>query len=203
MKDVAVGAAVRVAREIARDLPADLVYHDAFHTFEVVVPAARRLAVEEKLDARVRELVTLGAAFHDLGMLEAYHGHENVSARIARTELGRLGFEEDEIAAVEGMIRATRLPQRPRNAAERVVADADLDVLGRPDFLEINRRLRDELARRGTPLSDVEWYGRQCEFLRGHRYFTDAARRWRGPRKGVNLAQLEALLAEAEARETT
>jgi predicted metal-dependent HD superfamily phosphohydrolase len=132
-------------------------------------------------------------------MLEAYQGHEAVSARIARTELVRLGFDEDEIRAVEGMIMATRMPQHPRNAAERVVADADLDVLGRPDFLAINRRLRDELERREGPITDPGWYGRQAAFLRRHRYFTSTARRRRGPRKGVNLAQLEALLAEAEA----
>ncbi len=192
-----VAEACRVAHERLTALPPAFHYHDVTHTFRVVLPAARRYARAERLDEREQGLAVVAAAMHDVGFVETYQGHEAAGARLAERTLGEMGVDPEEIAAVTGMILATRLPQRPHNALERIVADADLDVLGRTDFLQLNGLLREELALRGQALSDAEWFGRQVEFLLQHRYFTDSARRARGARKAVNLARLEQLLRRA------
>jgi uncharacterized protein len=194
--------AVRYAREAADRLPAWLSYHDRAHTFAVVVPTARRLAIEERLDAGTRSLVMVAACYHDLGFLEAYEGHEVVSQRMAAEALPRFGFTPAEVEAVMGMIEATRLPQRPRTPAERVLADADLVVLGRRDFLSFDRRLRREREQHAGPIGDIEWYAAQLAFLAAHRYFTRTARRMRERRKQLNLVQLRALMERAERSET-
>ena len=194
--------AVRYAREAADRLPAWLTYHDRAHTFAVVLPAARRLSIDEGLDADTRTLVTLAACYHDLGFLEAYEGHEAVSARIAAEVLPGFGYCDAEVEAVVGMIAATRLPQRPRTHAERVLADADLVVIGRRDFLRFDRALRQEVERHAGPMCDIEWYGAQLAFLEGHRYFTRTAKRMRDRRKASNRIQLRALLERAERSET-
>lgn len=194
--------AVRYAREATDRLPAWLSYHDRAHTFAVVVPTARRLAIEERLDAGTRSLIMVAACYHDLGFLEAYAGHEAVSQRIAAEALPRFGFTSADVDAVVGMIAATRLPQRPRSLAERVLADADLVVLGRRDFLSFDRRLRRETERQLGPIGDIEWYGAQFAFLAAHRYFTPTARRMRERRKQLNLVQLRALMERAERSET-
>jgi hypothetical protein len=41
------------------------------------------------------------------------------------------------------------------------LADADLDVCGRDDFLMLNRCLRVELTASGSTISDREWYSNQ------------------------------------------
>lgn len=189
--------ALRHARTSAARLPAWLGYHDRAHTFSVVVPAARRLALEEGVDRATLVLVTVAACFHDLGFLEAYEGHEDVSRRMACETLPRFGFVPAQVDAVAGMIEATRLPQRPRTLAERVVADADLVVLGRHDFLTFNRRLRAEVERHRGPMSDAAWYEAQLTFLESHRYFTRTAQRMLGPREELNRVQLRALFASA------
>ncbi|MFO7545908.1 MAG: HD domain-containing protein [Trueperaceae bacterium] len=190
--------AVRYAREAADRLPTSLCYHDRAHTFDVVVPAARRLAIEERLDAGTRALVMVAACYHDLGFVEAYEGHEEVSQRLAAEALPRFGFRGAEVDAVVGMIAATRLPQSPRTLAERVLADADLIVLGRRDFLSFDRLLRREAERRAGPIGDIEWYGAQLAFLAAHRYFTPTARRMRERRKQLNRVQLGALMERAQ-----
>lgn len=187
-----VSGAIEAARALLGALPAELVYHDADHTFAVVLPAAERYAEAEGLDDVTRALVSVAAAFHDTGMLDTYRHHEEVSARFAESAMRSLGFGDEEIARVRGMILATHLPQAPRDPAECVLADADLDILGRADFLDVNRRLREELARMGTTFSDAEWYTQQAAFLRDHSYFTDSAKAMRDEGKRANLARLEA-----------
>jgi uncharacterized protein len=96
------------------------------------------------------------------------------------------------------MIMATRLPQTPHTLLECILADADLDVCGRDDFLALNRCLRAELAATGNVTSDREWYSEQLSFLRAHRYWTAAARYGRDQVKRANIAALERLLLAAE-----
>ena len=91
---------------------------------------------------------------------------------------------------------ATRLPQTPRTLLEKILADADLDVLGRADFLEWNAALRAELAAVGSVQSDSQWYQSQIQFVRHHDYQTPAARALRQAGKEANIVALTHL-AEA------
>ena len=69
--------------------------------------------------------------------------------------------------------------------------DADLDALGRTDFLSRNEALRQEWMNYGreTPLD--QWYEGQLAFLKNHNYFTPAARMLRNEMKKKNIAILE------------
>jgi uncharacterized protein len=83
------------------------------------------------------------------------------------------------------------LPQTPYNLLEEIMADADLDVLGREDYFVRNELLRREIAAYGRTVSDEEWRLEQIEFLKGHVYFTDAAKKLRQPGKERNIAEVE------------
>ena len=89
------------------------------------------------------------------------------------------------------------MPQTPHTPLECILADADLDVCGRDDFLERNRCLRAELEVAGSVASDREWYSAQISFLRAHHYWTAAAPSARDQVKHANIAALERLLAES------
>ena len=80
------------------------------------------------------------------------------------------------------------------------MADADLDMLGRDDYMVLNLTLRDEMAARGMPSSDEEWYSSQLRFLRSHRYFTASARALRDAGKQRNIEALLARIEECRAR---
>jgi uncharacterized protein len=193
LPDLARACAYALSR-LERELPPALCYHSVAHTRDDVVIAVERLATAEGVTGEALLLLRTAAYFHDLGFVEVREQHEARGARIAAAALPGFGYQPEQIALVEGMIMATRLPQMPGTPLERILADADLDVFGRDDFLAVNGYLRAELAIAGSIVSDSEWYSGQISFLRAHRYWTTSARALRDDKKRENIAALEQLL---------
>lgn len=186
------GAVAHALFRLYTELPPHLVYHGVEHTEQGVLPATQHLARMMGLGGRERMLLAVAAAYHDLGFIEIVDGHETLSVAIARAALPGFGFSAADIASISGLILATRLPQSPKNVLEQLMADADLDVLGRADFPRRSEALRLETANLGADFDDAAWACRQLDFLRSHRYFTAAALALRGPGKAANIAWLEA-----------
>jgi uncharacterized protein len=189
-------AADYVRDRLRRDLPQGLCYHGYGHTAEDVVPAARRLAAAQHLDGEDVHLLLTAAWFHDLGFIETRAGHEAVSIRMASEVLPGFGYSAQQVQAVCNIIGATIMPQSPTTLPGQLLADADLDVLGREDFFTRNQDLRDELAFFGAPSTDEEWCLRQLAFLEGHTYFTEVARALRDAGKARNAAVVKRKLRE-------
>ncbi|HMA36720.1 MAG TPA: phosphohydrolase [Chloroflexia bacterium] len=181
---------------LTRELAPVLVYHSLLHTRDEVVPAVERLAALEGVAGRELALLRTAAYYHDLGFIEQAVNHELISIRMATEMLPAFGFTPAQVAHVGEMILATRLPQSPRDHLGAILADADLDLLGRPDFMARNHDLRTELAAFGNTVADEHWYRAQFQFLAGHRYFTPAAQRLRDAQKARNLALLAGLIAQ-------
>jgi uncharacterized protein len=161
---------------LQRELPPQLFYHGIAHTRDDVVPAARRLAELEQVDGEDLLLLTTAALYHDLGFIEQYEDNEVISVRIAAESLPDFGYRPAQVDVVSRIIMATRLPQTPQTLPEEIMADADLDVLGRDDFWTKNAALRAELTAFGKQTSDEAWYRSQLRMLQTHRYFTASAR---------------------------
>ena len=193
------GAIEHALRRLERELAPELIYHSAYHTRDDVLPAVERLAALEHISDEPLALLRTAAAFHDIGFIEQVLDHEMIGIRMAAEALPRFGFSAAQIRQIGGMIRATKLPQTPETLLEQIVADADLDVLGRDDFMRRNADLRAELAARGRHATDVEWFGGQLRFLQSHTYFTEAAKRTRAATKQRNLELLAERLNQAAA----
>lgn len=178
------------ARTCLAELAPIFTYHNYAHTCEDVVPAVVYLAERERITAHDSELVRTAAFFHDLGFIEGSRDHEAASARMAQLILPQFGFPRVEIEAIAGMILATRLPQQPQTHLQTILADADLDVLGRDDFPQRNAALHAEVVALGSLLTDQQWYCGQLRFLAAHHYFTASARHRREAQKQLNLAYL-------------
>jgi DNA-binding response OmpR family regulator/predicted metal-dependent HD superfamily phosphohydrolase len=191
------GAREAALARLEKELPPELCYHSLWHTLEDVLPAAQRLAALAGLGQEETNLVETAAAYHDIGFTVQRQEHERVGTEIAGQMLPGFGFTPAQIAAIQGMIMATQLPQSPRTIMEEILADADLDVLGREDFEPRNRALREELAASGIRLSDERWYSSQLQMLQNHHYWTAAARSLRGDGKQKNIEQVKRLLAQA------
>lgn len=172
-----------VGRKLNYELPADLVYHRLWHTEEVVA-AARELARYYEVPEQERRLLLAAAWCHDLGYIDCTKGHEERSVEMSRALLMPLGASEGELDFVAGCIRATRLPQRPRNLCEQILCDADLSHLGKEGFLEKNDLFRQELEQlAGHSIPQQEWVNTNISFLQDHHYFTDYARLHWAPQK--------------------
>jgi len=155
---------------LEHELSPELCYHSVTHTRDDVVVAVECLAAQEVVAGETLLLLRTAAYFHDLGFVEQREEHEAIGARMATEVLPRFGYRPDQIALIKGMILATRLPQTPHTHLECILADADLDVCGRNDFLALNSCLHAELAAAGSAASDREWYSGQISFLRAHHY---------------------------------
>lgn len=190
-------AAERCALDLLqRELAPDLFYHCAAHTRDDVLPAVEYLARAVGLDVEGRALLRLAALYHDVGYVERYFRNEAVGARIAGQTLVACDLRRPQVNTVRRLIMATQLPQTPRDLLEAMICDADLDSLGREDFLRTSHALRRELAAHGTEIPLKTWYERQLGFLEQHVYFTQAARALRQEGKRRNINRLRTRIAK-------
>jgi uncharacterized protein len=181
---------------LASELPLAACYHSIRHTRDDVLPAVARLIAAEGVSG-ISELCLLTAAcYHDIGYIFQFNDHETRGVQIAAEVLPRFGYSPEQVDLVSSLIMATQWPVHPRTLLEEIIIDADLDSLGREDFLTTSLNLREELAAlTGTTFTDGEWYRHQLQFLQAHRYFTASATALRGPTKQRNKALLARLLA--------
>jgi uncharacterized protein len=181
-----------------RELSPNLLYHGISHTRDDVVLAAERLADMEGIQGDSLSLLYTAAWFHDLGFIEGPQNHELSSARIAREVLPGFDYNDEQVKMIQQAILATRLPQSPQNLLEQILADADLDALGRDDFMLLNSNLRRELSLYGKEFSDREWYTSQIEFMESHTYFTASARELRQAGQSKNIEELKKRLEKSD-----
>jgi len=187
-----------VIQRLEQELSPNLHYHGIAHTQDDVVPAVETLATMEEITGESFFLLLTAAWFHDLGFVDQALYHELISVRYAAEVLPSFGYTAEQIEIIRWIIYATILPQTPQTHLERIMADADLDVLGRDDFLLSNGNLRRELAFAGKDYSDAEWYAGQIKFIEGHTYFTTSAGILRNAGQTKNIAELKKKLAEIE-----
>ena len=105
--------------------------------------------------------------------------------------LPKFGYTHSQVDAVCEMVRATKVPQQPRNKLSRILCDADLDYLGRPDFFRIGATLFTEFKHYEVVKTEREWNELQVRFLSKHRYFTAHSKRVRQPVKQLHLAAVK------------
>jgi hypothetical protein len=180
-----------ILARLEKELDPRLTYHSVFHTFDVLESAIRLAEMEKRTPEDILLLKT-ACLFHDTGMLVTYRGHEEASIEICRQTLPEFDYQLKDIELIAGMIMTTKLPQCASNSLDKILCDADLDYLGRPDFFMIAHRLKyewDVLDIHPTTLQ--EWYQIQRSFLTAHRYFTVSARQLRQKSKLENLRQIE------------
>jgi len=172
-------------------LPSYLIYHDYFHTQDVV-NAAMALAKEEGV-TNENDLLLLktAALFHDCGYVNTYENHEEEGCRIVKDALPGLGFTKEQIGIICNMIMKTKLPSNPDTLLEKILCDADLDYLGRDDFKELGDKLYKEffgLKKISTP---QQWDEMKVRFLQSHHYRTQSAINKRAKKKEENLEALK------------
>ncbi|HEY8928645.1 MAG TPA: HD domain-containing protein [Mucilaginibacter sp.] len=179
-----------IIKKLTDGLPTHLSYHNVSHTLDVY-EAAKRLGAGEGLTDDEITLLLTAAYYHDSGFLIKMNGHEEESCRIARETLPAFDYTEEQIDAICVMIMATRLPQSPQNHLSQILADADLDYLGRDDFFEIGDKLFRELSFYGDDMGRAEWDRKQIAFLENHQYFTKTAINLRQAKKDANLGRIK------------
>jgi adenylate cyclase len=180
---------------LEKDLPADLYYHNLKHTVDVVTEVELIGWAEGISDENILLLKT-AALFHDIGHTVSYDDHEYYSAEIAKQILPKFNYTPEEIDAICEVIQSTKLPPKPKNILEEIICDADLDYLGRIDFIPVSNTLFEELHVRNKINSLNEWNKLQIKFISSHQYFTNTARKLREVNKQIQIERIKSLLIE-------
>ncbi len=167
-----------------------LSYHSINHTLDVV-KQAERIAVDEAIvNERELYLLKIAALYHDSGFLKTYNGHEEISCSFFLSDAANLHINKNEIQLVQELIMVTKISNKPQTLLEKILRDADLDYLGRPDFFEIAESLRKELMAYNLIANDREWEITQLAFLKDQHYFTKSSQILREPVKKANYHSL-------------
>jgi uncharacterized protein len=181
--------------KLQQNLSPTLTYHGFHHTLDVVDASIKIAESEGIKDEESLVLLETAALFHDIGFITTYKGHEEEGCRIAMLTLPKFDFSDEQIKDICGMIMATKIPQKPQNILEKIIADADLDYLGREDFEPISASLFYELREREM-ITDLEsWNKIQVSFLTNHHYWTATANLWRNEEKNKRLSELKTIVS--------
>jgi len=157
------------------DLPPNLYYHDLNHTMSVR-QTALILGEHYDIGASNLEAMELAALLHDTGYVEAYVGHEAVSAKLAESFLSNHNYPTERITLVKELIDATKLVYEPKNLLQRIIKDSDLNNLGQKKYMKTIANLRHETKIfLGTNYTDAEFMEMNLRFMDGHSYFTEKA----------------------------
>ncbi len=172
------------------DLPDQLSYHNLAHTLDVL-EQVQVIAEHEKLtDTDQLDLLSTAALLHDTGFLHVYREHEDRGCKMADTILPGFGYSKTEIAYINTLIMATRIPQTPLDKLGEMLCDADLDYLGRDDFQPISETLKQEWLAFGIIKSHDEWMQKQVGFFKLHHYFTSYSNKVRKPVKDKHFREI-------------
>jgi uncharacterized protein len=180
------GAKQFILQKQEAGLPKHLTYHSIHHIKDVYDAVCRHLEAA-KIMGDDAILLQTAALFHDSGFMVQAQGHEEISCGFAQQYLPGFGYSQSQVDAICGMIRATKIPQTPQTPLEEILADADLDYLGRDDFEAISNNLFEELKHRGAVDNETAWNQMQVRFFESHHYFTPQAKAWREAKKQDNL----------------
>ena len=175
---------------LTKKLAKNLYYHGPHHT-EDVLNTVEKIAIIEKVSPEEFVLLRAAALFHDFGYIDKYLDNEEIGADYAREILPNYGFNSSQVTKVCELIMATRVPQNPNNHLEKIICDAELDYLGRDDFISISKNFYEELKEYNLVKSKNEWDLIQIKFLQSHNYCTEYSINMRSSLKKKNLEEIK------------
>jgi predicted metal-dependent HD superfamily phosphohydrolase len=182
-----VASAEKYVMRLLRDgLTKDHIFHNLQHAL-AVRSAALDIGHQLAFSEEDMEVLELAALFHDVGFVEAYEGHEQVSKRLAREFLQEHEYDPAKTKQVLNCINATIPGKQPENKFEEVIKDADLMGLGMDNYPVALAALRHEWeVFQNKAFTDVEWFELNDKFVGSHEYFTEVARNLYGEKKEQN-----------------
>ena len=157
--------------KLEKELPKSLTYHNIHHTKEVL-HNVRLLSKEEKIEGDDLIILLTAALFHDVGFIQVYMGHEEVSCEYAKKILPDFDYKDYQIEEICELIMTTKIPQRATTIQEKILCDADLLYIGTNQYFSHAKRLYKELHNLVIIKNYNEWIDYQVKFIKSHEYYT-------------------------------
>lgn len=181
----------KIIEQLKEKLPNYLSYHSMDHIIDVANVCNDYIEYYD-IPEEMAKLLRIAAICHDYGYIESSIDHEERSIVAIKPFLSPI-LNSKEVEIVNGMIRATKVPQEPKTFYEEILADADLDYLGRKDYDEISAKLFNEYLHFDIVSNKIQWLDLQIWFLENHKFHTDFAKKNRQKLKFENIKELKSL----------
>ncbi len=180
--------------KLEKSLPEYLYYHNVKHTIDVITQV-ELIGWGEGVTDKDLLLLKTAALFHDMGQIHGAQNHEERSCEYVREFLPGYNYTDEEIDQINDIILATKLPPSPKTLLQKIICDADLDYLGRSDFIPVSDTLFRELKEQNIVTSLNEWNKLQVKFLSNHAYFTDTAKSLREVNKKDQIDRIMKIIS--------
>ena len=175
--------------KLESELSEKLTYHGVNHS-KYVLLSCEKYIKRMNIPPEEAYLLRTAAIMHDTGYIWTFDNHEAESINFARKILPGWNYTDSEIDRIASMIAATRIPQKPSNILEQIIADSDLDYLGTSSYYKIGNKLYQELLAFNKITTENEWDQLQVNFLQKHRFHTPFAIKYREPVKQKYLNEI-------------
>lgn len=175
--------------KLEAELSEKLTYHGLNHT-KYVLLSCEQYIKRMRVTSGEAYLLRTAAILHDTGYIWTFDDHEAESIIYARKILPEWNYSHAEIERIAALIEATKIPQKPSNIVEQIIADSDLDYLGTSSYYKIGNKLYKELLAYNKITSEEQWARLQVKFLQNHRFHTPYAIKHREPVKQKHLNEI-------------
>ena len=181
--------------KLERELPEHLYYHNLKHTIDVTIQV-EIIGTGEGVSNEELLLLKTAALFHDLGHTIESLNHEYHGTVLVREILPSYYYSQEQIDIICDIIMATKLPPQPKTLLEKIICDADLDYLGRADFIPVSDTLFKELKAQNIITNIDDWNKMQVKFISSHQYFTKTANLFREVNKQKQIDRIKHLIPD-------
>ncbi len=168
----------KVYEDILNELPESLHFHKAEYT-KRVFNQSFLLCRSEEVEEEDRLLVRTAALMLFTGLTQSYNNFENRSSVISREILPGFQYSEIQIDQICNLILSAKMPFNPKNRLERIMIDAKMEYIGRPDYTTAIKQLFQEVKEAGAKINGQQFKKNQLELLYNFEFFTLAGQRLR------------------------
>ena len=165
-------------QRLENELPEDLFFHNVQHTAHVY-SQVEILGRGEKVGEEDLLMLRSAALLHDIGYIDKFDDHEERSVELTKEILPLYRYSEEQTERICKLILATKLPPEPGDLLEQIMIDANLDHLGRVDFLIQSDKLYQEYRMHNKIKTKKDWNKHQINFLKKYDFHTGIAKKLR------------------------
>lgn len=183
----------KVLQVMREELDVHLFFHDIRHTLDVLEQAVA-IGAREEVAPEELCILKVAALYHDYGYIKGRKGHEENSVSLFLRDASDYQLTSEQKQRVESCIRATNFFRIPEGLLEKIIADANLDYLGREDFIQHDQTIYLEYLSDGDVTCRKEWYERLLKFLNSHQFYTATSIMRRSDKKIENVAYVKSML---------
>jgi uncharacterized protein len=183
----------KVLQTMREELDVHLFFHDIRHTLDVLEQAVA-IGAREEVSPEELCLLKVAALYHDIGYIKGRKNHEDSSVKLFLQGANQFGLNDEHKSRIVSCIRSTNFFLKPEGQLEKIMADANLDYLGREDFIQIENTIYLEYLSDGDVTCRLEWYDRLLKYMQSHQFNTASSIIKRADKKMENLAYVKAMV---------